>query len=219
MSLENQSFRPHSDKSDNTRHSEFVGSRKSDRHGQRSIELSDVRSGQNSSDGKPGQKLCKACKNSKRLADFPRHYGSRDGRRRVCRDCLLAGAYQPRIEPPGQRARRAVRERKPKWQRSHRRALARYVQRNPLAVAASRALKAAVSAARVTKAEHCQVHGCTSRKCLEAHHWCYARQNWLEVLWCCAAHHRQGHARGFIIPAEGIPSHYGTIPEMLEIEA
>jgi hypothetical protein len=116
------------------------------------------------------------------------------------------------VEPPEVRARRAERERKPKWQRSHRKALARYAERNPTATKAQRALKAAVKAGRVAKAERCRVRGCQSRKCIEAHHWSYAPEHWLDVLWCCAAHHRQGHARGFIIPAEGIPVRYGTIP-------
>jgi hypothetical protein len=160
----------------------------------------------------PALKKCRTCKEHRLLSEFPRHNGSRDGRRKTCKACLLAGRYQPYVEPPEVRARRAERERKPKWRRSHRRALARYAERNPAATRAQRILKAAVKAGRVPKAERCQVKGCMSRKFLEAHHHSYEKP--LEILWCCAAHHRQGHAQGFIVPADEIPAHYGRIPDM-----
>lgn len=158
-------------------------------------------------------KPCQTCKTAKPLAEFAPHNASRDGRRAQCKECLLIGRYQPYIEGPEQRARRATRERRPEWRRVHRRAVARYAERYPLATQAGRALQRAVRSGRVTKAEHCQVEGCTSRLALEGHHWSYATEHWLDVLWCCAAHHRQGHAQGFMVAAAGIPAHYGTIPE------
>lgn len=157
-------------------------------------------------------KRCGTCKQTRSPLEFPRHNGAKDGRRNSCRACLLSGRYQPYIEPPSVRALRKARESKPKWQRSHRKALQRHAERNPVQAAAQRALKAAVRAGRIDRAETCQVAGCSSRLHIEAHHHDYARP--LEVLWCCAAHHRQGHAQGFITPADGIPSHYGAIPEM-----
>ena len=160
-------------------------------------------------------KRCGTCKEHRPLTVLPRHNGTRDGRRRHCRDCLLSGRYRPYVEPPEARARRKVRESKPKWRRSHRKALARHAERNPAAAKAMRASQAAVQAGRVRKADHRQARDCTSRKCLEAHHWSYAPEHWHDVLWCCAAHHRQGHAQGVIVPAAGIPIHYGTIPEMM----
>jgi hypothetical protein len=68
----------------------------------------------------------------------------------------------------------------------------------------------------LVKARRCQVRGCSSDRFLEAHHWSYAPQHWLDVLWCCAAHHRRGHAQGFILPAVGILVRYGTIPDAHE---
>lgn len=166
----------------------------------------------------PATKRCKTCKERKTLHDFARHNGARDGRRRTCRECLLAGRYQPYIETPHVRARRAKRESKPKWQRSHRKALARHAERFPIVVQAAKAVRAAVRAGLLVKAKRCQVKGCKSRKCIEAHHWSYAPEHRLDVLWCCAAHHRQGHAQGFILPADGIASHYGIIPELTAAE-
>jgi hypothetical protein len=166
-------------------------------------------------------KRCQTCKERKGHHEFAGHNGSRDGRRNHCRECLLSGRYQPYIEPPDVRALRKVRQSKPKWRRSHRRALQRHAERNPVQAAAQKALKAAVRAGRIEKAKHCQARGCTSALSIEAHHWSYAREHWLDVLWCCAAHHRQGHAQGFIVPADGTPAHYGTVPEMAatEVEA
>ncbi|MGE3703415.1 MAG: hypothetical protein AB7G08_32475, partial [Hyphomicrobiaceae bacterium] len=66
----------------------------------------------------------------------------------------------------------------------------RYTELNPVATRAQRLLKAAVRAGKVAKASHCQVRDCTSVRHLEAHHHDYSKP--LEVLWCCAAHHRQG---------------------------
>jgi hypothetical protein len=161
------------------------------------------------------EKRCRTCKERKALLTFPRHNCSRDGRRNQCRDCLLTGRYRPYVEPPELRERRARRERKPKWRRSHRAALVR----NPASTKAKRVLTAALKAGRIAKPSHCQVRGCTSLKYLEAHHWSYAPEHRLDLLWCWAAHHRQGHAQGFIVPADGIAAHYGTIPEMTAVEA
>jgi hypothetical protein len=216
MSLENQGFQPRSDKSDNTRHSEFVGSRKSDRHGHHPIGVSDVRSGQNSSD-EAGRKGCRTCKLERPIIEFPVHRGSRDGHRNDCRYCLLTGRYRPYIENKRQRARRKRRERKPAWQSTHRKALRKYELHNPQKAAAVRALNRAVKRGTVKKAKCCQVRGCRSRRFLEGHHFDYAAP--LDVLWCCASHHRQGHAQGFIIPKRGYPAHYGRIPDMLEAVA
>ena len=51
---------------------------------------------------------------------------------------------------------------------------------------------------------------------VEAYHWSIECEYWLDVLWCCAAYPRKGHFEGRIIPQDGIPAHFGTIPEKLE---
>ena len=76
------------------------------------------------------------------------------------------------------------------------------------------ALQAAIQRGRVKKSDCCQAAGCSSQAFIEAHHWSYEREHWRDVLWVCAAHHRQGHARGRIEPAAGIPSHLGIVPEL-----
>ena len=96
-----------------------------------------------------------------------------------------SGRYQPYIEGPEERARRRARERQPKWQASHRQALARHAERYPFAVRATKALQRAVKSGRVIKAKHCQAESCTSTKCIEAHHWSYAPEHRLDVLWLC----------------------------------
>jgi hypothetical protein len=154
-------------------------------------------------------KRCRTCRTPRPLSDFAPHNHSRDGRRAHCQECLLTGRYQPYIEGPEERARRAKRERRPQWRQVH----GRYAERYPLATQAGRALQQTVRSGRVAKAEHCQVEGCASRLAIEGHHWSYAPEHWLDVLWCCAAHQRQGHAQGIIVPAAGIPPHYGQIPE------
>jgi hypothetical protein len=163
--------------------------------------------------GRAAARPCRTCREVKPLSGFLQHNGARDGHRLHCRDCLLTGRYQPYIEGPEERARRRARESQPKWQQSHRIALARQAERYPAKQQATRALQAAVKSGRIKKAEHCQVEGCSSSLFLEGHHWSYAPEHWLEVMWVCAAHHRRGHAQGFIVPAAGIPQHYGTIPE------
>lgn len=159
-------------------------------------------------------KRCAACRQHMPLASFPPHNAARDGRRRHCRACLLAGRHQPRIETPEQRERRNVRQSREEWRQSHREALARHAERNPLKAAAVRAVQRALRSGRVQRAEQCQAKGCTSQHRLEAHHWSYEREHWRDVLWCCAKCHRQGHARGFIVPADGIDRKYGTIPDL-----
>jgi hypothetical protein len=162
----------------------------------------------------PQFKRCKTCRIAKPRTDFPAHRRARDGRRLHCRECLLSGRYRPQPETAAQREQRRVRQSRPERVASHNEAIKRYRRRFPSAVAAASAINVAVRTGRERKADSCQVAGCNSREHLEAHHWSYEREHWLDVLWCCAAHHRQGHAQGFIIPAEGIAAHYGTIPEL-----
>ena len=164
-------------------------------------------------------KRCDTCRDTKATTAFPPHRGSRDGHRTTCCECLMTGRYTPYIEPPEYRAIRKARQSRPEWQASHRKALKRYAQREAGRSHALKALRAAVSAKQVVPALCCQAQGCRSNQFLEAHHWSYAPENWLDVLWCCASHHRQGHARGFIIPAAGIPAHYGLIPGLDKAQA
>src|SRR5262245_12594825 len=89
------------------------------------------------------------------------------------------------------RAARKVRQSRPEWRQSQLQALARHVDRNPEQAATVRAVQAALKRGQLAKAEHCQALGCTSRKAIEAHHWSYAPEHRLDVLWVFAAHHRQ----------------------------
>jgi len=103
-----------------------------------------------------------------------------------------------------------------RWQRSHARALARWAKRYPQAAQATRALQAALNAKRLKKSDICQAAGCTSQRHIQAHHHDYSRP--LEVLWCCAPCHKQGHSRGWIEPKQNLPRHLGAIPELLAVE-
>jgi len=141
---------------------------------------------------------------------FAEHNGSGDGRRNHCRECLLSGRHQPKVETLAQRARRKQRQARKKWQRSHRAALERHKARFPKAAAARRMAKEAARTGRIPKPTHCQVFGCAETRHLERHHHDYDRP--LEVLWACARHHRRGHSVGFISVAPGIPEHFGNIP-------
>lgn len=163
-------------------------------------------------------KRCITCKTEKPIDDFPQHNGSRDGRRRTCRECMVTGRYKPFVEPPEVRAKRKARESQPHWQAIHRAALARYAQRYPVAQQAMRKVGIALKTGKLVKAAKCQVKGCTSSKFIEAHHWSYHPDRWLDVLWCCAAHHRQGHGQGFIVPKPHLPAHRGRIPDKSEGE-
>lgn len=162
-------------------------------------------------DSVPVTKRCRTCHEHKRPEEFPRHNGAHDGRRSACRRCLLTERYRPYIENPEQRARRANRERGARWQRKHLEALERYVARYPHRDRCRRQTYQALRSGKLQRADRCQVEGCTSAKCVEAHHHDYSKP--LEILWCCAAHHRQGHAQGFIRPAPGIDPIFGDIPE------
>ena len=150
-------------------------------------------------------KACKTCKVTKPISDFPPHRGSKGGHRVHCRDCLITGRYQPTPETPAQRKHCAERQGRRSWQHSHGQALRKYGDHNPLKTAAVRALATAVTCGRLKRGTHCQVAGCCSQKSIKGHHWPYSLVHQQDVLWCCAAHHRQGHARSYITPDAGIP--------------
>lgn len=159
----------------------------------------------------PVTRVCRSCRIGRKPSEFPLHRTSRDGRRRVCRTCLATGRYQPKPETIEQRDMRAERQGSPEWRASHRAAVKRYAALHPDRVRAQSIVRAAVKAGKIARAEACQVEGCNSTIAIEAHHHDYAKP--LDVLWCCATCHRQGHALGSITPRAGLARHLGTVPE------
>lgn len=157
-------------------------------------------------------KVCKTCSERKPLEAFPTHRMSRDGRRATCSGCLLSGRYEPRVETPAQRARRKARQSQPRWQASHADALRRLAAQEPIKAQAMKAARKALRSGIIQNPGRCQAAECSSAKHIEMHHWSYAPEHWTDVLFVCASDHRQGHARGYIVPAAGIPRRYGQIP-------
>lgn len=155
-------------------------------------------------------KKCRTCKAEKPCDGFADHNGSGDGKRLDCRECLLTGRRNPVIESPEQRAKRKVRQSRRKWRRSHRKAIAKWSERYPLASTATKIVQQAIRQGKLKKSKRCQALGCTSEKNVETHHHDYAKP--LEVIFLCAHHHRRGHSVGYIPVAPGLPPRLGNIP-------
>jgi hypothetical protein len=162
--------------------------------------------------GTPSSKVCRTCRATKPLGEFARHLNGRDGRRAHCRECCLAGRKQPKRETEAQRARRAVRD--AARREGHRAEARRHARRYPAVMAAGRGLHAAIRAGQVRKPKTCQAQGCRSSRLVQAHHFSYAPEHWLSVLWLCFACHRKCHAVGYIQPKAGIAAERGLAPDL-----
>lgn len=53
---------------------------------------------------------------------------------------------------------------------------------------AKRALRRSIEQGKILKPKHCEY--CGKEKKLEAHHWSYLPENWLDVIWLCVKCHR-----------------------------
>jgi hypothetical protein len=70
----------------------------------------------------------------------------------------------------------------------------RYHELWPDQAAAKKAVRYAVRHGRITKPEWC--HCCDTahdRQHMEAHHWSYKPENWLDVIWLCRKCHKAVH--------------------------
>lgn len=69
-----------------------------------------------------------------------------------------------------------------------------WVNRNPLKRQAQHALSNAVRDGKVVKLSSCE-HCVTSEKKIQGHHWSYAVEHWLDVIWLCTSCHGKEHKR------------------------
>jgi hypothetical protein len=82
----------------------------------------------------------------------------------------------------------------------------KYWDKYPEKQQAKLALASAVKTGRIQK-EHCPICGTSD---VEGHHFSYAPENWLKVIWVCSVHHKAIH--GGEISIEGLPVTEGRQP-------
>jgi hypothetical protein len=68
-----------------------------------------------------------------------------------------------------------------------------WLRREYIQAMAHAAVKKALKEGRLTKPHNCNFCGTEGR--LEAHHWSYEPEHWLDVIWYCIKCHRDWHAR------------------------
>lgn len=69
-----------------------------------------------------------------------------------------------------------------------------YIKRNPEKRKANVAVGNAVRDGRLVKHNKCE-HCRTTEKSIEAHHWSYEPEHWLDVIWLCTTCHGEEHKR------------------------
>ena len=66
----------------------------------------------------------------------------------------------------------------------------KYVKRHPEKIKAVAAVREAIRIGELTRPNYCEFCDDLAE---HAHHWSYEEKHWLDVIWCCADHHRFIH--------------------------
>ena len=69
-----------------------------------------------------------------------------------------------------------------------------WVDRNPMKRKAQHTLSNAVRDSKIIKPSSCE-HCAASEKKIQGHHWSYAVEHWLDVIWLCTSCHGKEHKR------------------------
>lgn len=128
------------------------------------------------------EKRCFKCGETKPLSEFYRHPGTRDGYLNKCKECAKTDSKSRRDNRPEKDLETRLKS----------------CRKNPTHKNAAMAIDAALRCGRIKKASHCQGCGRSGTEVrLSAHHHDYSEP--LDVVWVCAACHRQlDHMRAYV---------------------
>lgn len=156
-------------------------------------------------------KKCFKCLTLKPLSEFYKHSGMKDGHLNKCKSCAKVDVKQNRDEKSEyyksyDRARytpEKVRENTAKYREKYRSdesfresvkvSADRWKRKNPQKRSAQVYLGNAVRDGRIVKKTLCE--HCESSVKVQAHHWSYEREHWLDVIWLCPPCHGAEHRR------------------------
>ena len=132
-------------------------------------------------------KTCSSCNKKKPESDFQVRKASKDGLTASCKQCLKA---RDATRYPKEREIRSLQRKvymsTPEGKASHKKAVKQWQEKNTLRRAAHVIFGSALRRGKIMK-QPCFVCG----KKAEAHHPDYDRP--LDVVWLCAAHHKETH--------------------------
>ncbi len=137
-------------------------------------------------------KNCFKCNQQKPLTEFYKHKMMLDGHLNKCKDCAKKDVHDHRHGKGRDKvlAYERARAKTEKRKEHAARIFADWKKQNPERRAAQIALGNAVKTGRITPWPVCALPECSDKP--EAHHPDYSRP--LDVVWLCAAHHKQAHA-------------------------
>lgn len=141
----------------------------------------------------PTEKTCSKCQAVKPIGDFYSHPKMADGRLNKCKCCTRKDVTDWRHGDGREKvlAYDVARAKSEKRRQHTRRVSQKWVLDNPAERCAQNALNNALRDGRLLRWPNCAVPECDSKK-LHGHHPDYSQP--LEVVWLCAAHHKQAHA-------------------------
>lgn len=151
-------------------------------------------------------KPCSKCGAEKPLTEFYRQCTSPSGHRSQCKDCI-------RIFNQSASAKAAQRKGRKKYDSSTHgkarrkayrqtnigrenalQAVKKHQAKYPEKRNAAAAVNNAIQSGGMIRPNECS--RCGSKKEIEAHHWGYEKENWLDVAWLCRKCHRESHKKG-----------------------
>lgn len=158
-------------------------------------------------------KVCFKCGAEKPLSEFYKHPKMPDGTLNKCKECTKRDVAENREKNKEyylqyDRNRPNAKERHEKnvlrnkekfkndceYREARTETIKRYREQNPERYRAHNCVNNALRDGKLVKPDCCE-HCRTSEKKIQAHHWSYAPEHWLDVIWLCTRCHGKEHRR------------------------
>ena len=158
-------------------------------------------------------KKCFKCGAEKPLSEFYKHFAMADGHLNKCKECTKGDVRQNKEEKKeyyleydrnrpnakeradkGSQRVRELRKVDKQFKESRNSFCREWDKRNPEKRKAQRKVGAAVKSGQLKRPKACS-HCNTTEKAIQAHHWSYKEEHWLDVIWLCTSCHGKEHKR------------------------
>ena len=133
-------------------------------------------------------KTCNKCRELKDLTSFSKHKKSKDGLQYNCKDC--AKIYKQNNDHSEYMKRYFATD---SGREAKRRGNAINKRKFPEKIKAQKVLNNAIAAGNIYRPTTCS--SCNKEGRIEAHHWSYLEEHWLDVVWLCRGCHVAEHKR------------------------
>ena len=142
-------------------------------------------------------KFCGICETEKPMSEFHKSRATYDGLQSRCKQCGAETIQKYKATPHGRSIYKKAHRRfmkSPKGKIASLKHYAKYKEKWPARIIASKRLLRAIQGGKVIRPSSCSICGTQCKP--EGHHLSYAPHHYLAVVWCCQFCHNTLHSLG-----------------------